>query len=91
MWNVKCVTKKKYIWKKIRDNTKGFKDRINQRISDCKTGVSRCKFPRNIYDCGIKKNCLEEPFFGLNILLRFNKSDRLETIETYYIYIYIYI
>ena len=26
-------------------------------------------------------NCLEEQFFSLNIMLRLNKSERLETIE----------
>ena len=29
----------------------------------------------------IKNNCLEEPFFILNIMLRLNKRDRLETIS----------
>ena len=71
-WNIKCVTKKKHIGKTKRDNTKGFKVRINQHISDCKTGDSTCKFPRHVYDCGIKNNCLEEPFFSLNIMLGLN-------------------
>ena len=30
--------------------------------SDCMTGVSACKFPRHVYDCGINNNCLQEPF-----------------------------
>ena len=76
-----CNEKQTYIEKTIGDNTKGFKVRINQHISDCKTGDSTCKFPRHVYDCGIKNNCLEEPFFSLNIMLRLNKSERLETIE----------
>ena len=81
IWNVKCVTKKEtYIRKIIEDNTKRFKVRINQHISDCKTGVSTSKFRRHVYDCGIKNNCLEDPFFSLNIMLRLNKSDRVETI-----------
>ena len=67
-----------------RDNTNGFKVRINQHISDWKTGVSTCKFLRHVYDCGIKSNCLEERFFSLNIMLRLNNSDRLETIEKYF-------
>ena len=71
-WNIKCVTKKKHIGKTKRDNTKGFKVRINQHISDCKTGDSTFKFPRHVYDCGIKNNCLEEPFFSLNIMLGLN-------------------
>ena len=66
--------------KTIGDNTKGFKVRINQHISECKTGVSTYEFPRHVYDCGIKNNCLQEPFFSLN-MLRLNKNDRLQTIE----------
>ena len=38
IWNVKCVTKKKHTGKTKGDNTKGFKVKINQPISDCKTG-----------------------------------------------------
>ena len=49
-----CNERETYIRKTIGDNTKGFKVRINQYISDCKTGVSRCKFPRHVYDCCIK-------------------------------------
>ena len=76
-----CNKKETYSGRKIRDNKKGFKVRINQHISDCKTGVSICKSPRHVNDWGIKNNCLEEPFFSLNIMLRLYKSDRLETIE----------
>ena len=76
--------KKTYIGKPIRDNKKGFKIRINQHISDCKTGISTCKFPCRVYDSGIKNMSLEEPFFSLNIRLRLNKSDILGTIENHF-------
>ena len=79
-----CNEKETYYGKTIGDNMKGFKVRINQHISDCKTGVSTCKFLCHVYICGIKNNCLEEPFFSLNIMLRFNTSDRLETIEKHF-------
>ena len=79
-----CNEKETYIGKTIGDNSKGFKVRINQHISDCKTRVSTCKFPRHVYDCGIKNNCLEEQFFSLNIMLQLNTSDRLETIEKHF-------
>ena len=49
-----------------------------------KTGISTCKFPHHVYDCGIKNDCLEEPFFSLNIILQLNKSDKLETIEKHF-------
>ena len=79
MWN----EKEAYIGKTKGDNMKWFKVRINQHISDCKTGDSRCKFPRHVYNCGIKNNCLFS-LNSLNIMLRLNKSDRCETIENYY-------
>ena len=66
------------------DNAKWFKVRINQHISDCKTGDSTCKFLHHICYCGIKNNCLEEPFISLNIMLWLNKSDRFETIEKHF-------
>ena len=53
----------------MRDNRKLFKVRINQHISDCKTRVSTHKFPRHVYDWGIKNNCIQEPYFSLNIML----------------------
>ena len=76
-----CNEKETYIGKTKGDNTKGFKVRINQHISDCTTGDSICNFLYHVYDCGIKNNCLEELFFSLNIMLWLNKNDRLETIE----------
>ena len=79
-----CNEKETYIGKTLGENTKGFKVRINQHISDCKTVVSTCKFPRHIYDCDIKNNCLKKLFFGLNIVLRLNKCDRRETIQKHF-------
>ena len=76
-----CNEKETCIRKTTGENTKGFKVRINRHISDCKTDVLTCKFPCHVYEYGIKNNCLEEPFYSLNVMLRLNKSDRLETIE----------
>ena len=53
----------------VGDNSKEFKVRVNRQISDCKAGVSTCKFPRHVYEYGIKNNFLEEPFFSLNSML----------------------
>ena len=58
-----CNEKETYIGESIGDNTKRFKVRINQHISDRKTGNSTSTFPPHLYDCGMKNNCLEEPFF----------------------------
>ena len=76
-----CNEKETYIGKTIAENMKGFKVRTNQQISDCKTGNSTCNLPRHVCVCGNKNNCLNEPFFTLDIILRLNKSDRLETFE----------
>ena len=46
-----CHEKQTYIEKTIGNNTTGFKVRINQHISGCKTGDSTCKFLRHVYDC----------------------------------------
>ena len=91
--NCKKCNEKETFWENKRrqyNNTKRFKVGINQRISDCKTVDSTCKFLHHIYDCGIKNNCLEELFINLNMLS--NKNDRLETIEKHFhLKVYIYI
>ena len=69
-----CNEKETYIEKTLGNNTKEFKVIINQHIFDCETGVSTCKNPRDVFYCGIKNNCLQEPLFSLNIL-RLNKRD----------------
>ena len=76
-----CNETETHIGKTIGDNMKEFKVRINQHISDCKTDVSTCKFPRHVYHCGIKNHFLEETFFSVNIMLQLNTSDRVVTIE----------
>ena len=43
-----CNEKETYIGKKLGENTKRFKVRTNQHISDCKAGVSVCKFLRHV-------------------------------------------
>ena len=64
------------------DKTKGFKIRINQHISDCKTGDTTCNFQRHVHKCIIKNNCLEEPFFSLNVMLQLNKSEDLKPLKS---------
>ena len=71
-------------WESKSRQHKRFKVRIYQHISCYKTGDSTCKFVRHVYNFSIKNNCLEEPFFSLNIMLRLNKTDRLETIEKHF-------
>ena len=63
-----CSENVTYIGKRTGDNTKGLKVRLNQYISDSKTGVSTCKFPCHVCDCGI---FLSSTFFPLERILTF--------------------
>ena len=60
-----CKKKETYIRKTVRDNIVGFKSRMNQHISDSRTGDSTCKFPIHVYKCGLKNKCLNKPFFEI--------------------------
>ena len=73
-----------YIGKTIGDTKhgRGFKVRMNQHISESRTGESSCKFPNHVYNCGIKNNCLIEPFFKINVMISLNEPDKLETMES---------
>ena len=53
--------------KTVGDNVVGFKSRINQHISDCRTGTSTCKFPIHVYHCAMRNKSLKEPFKHLLI------------------------
>ena len=61
-----CDHKETYIGKTVGDNVVGFKSRINQHISDCRTGTCTSKFPIHAYHCAMKIKCLKEPYFQLN-------------------------
>ena len=62
-----CDYRETYIGKTVGDNVVGFKSRINQPITDCKTGVSTCKFPMHVYQCAIKNKSLKELYFQLKL------------------------
>ena len=67
MHKLKCNTcdhSDTYIGKMVGDKVVGFKSRIIQLISDCRTGLSICKFL--ICICHENK-CLNEQYFQLNI------------------------
>ena len=63
----------------------GFKSRINQYISDCRTVTSTCKFPINVYHCAMKNQCLKEPYFELNIMMKVKDSRQLEFYENHFL------
>ena len=56
--------KETYIEKSVGDNFVGFKSRINQHISDCRTGISTCKFPIQVYHCVMKNKSLKSHIFN---------------------------
>ena len=61
-----------------------FKPRMNQHISESRTGVSICEFPIHAYKCGLKNNCLNELFFQINDMMKLQSSNQLETYENYF-------
>ena len=75
-----CSEKETYIGKPIGDTVKDSKVRIEQHISDGKTGNSL----RHISSCGVESNCLQETFFRLKFMLRLNKSNTFETLQKYF-------
>ena len=79
-----CNDATTYIGKTEGDINKGFKPRMNNHISESRTGKSYCNFPKHVYNCGIKNNCLIEPFFKIFIMMRLSDSSRLETYEKHF-------
>ena len=63
------MEKETYFRKTVGDNVVGFQSRINQHISDCRTGTSTCKFAIHVYHCAMKNKCVKEPYFQLNIMM----------------------
>ena len=76
-----CKKKETYIGKTVGDNIFGFKSRMNQHISDSRTGVSACKFSIHFYKGGLKSKCLNEPIFEINVMIKLQSSNQLETYE----------
>ena len=62
-----CHHKETYIGKSVGDNIVGFKSRINQHNSDCRTGISTWTFPAHVYHCVMNNEYLKKPYFQLNI------------------------
>ena len=73
-----------YFIKSIGDANIGSKTRMNNDISESRTCISTCKFPRHIYQCGNKNGNLIEPFFEINVVLTTNDPVELEYLENYF-------
>ena len=82
-WNM-CKKKETYVGKTVGDNIVRFISKMNQHISNSRTGDSRCKFPIHFYKCSLKRKCLNEPFFEINITMKLKSSNQLQTFENYF-------
>ena len=79
-----CDHKETYIGKTVGDNVVGFKSRINQHISDCRTGTSTCKFSIHVYHCAMKNKFLKEPYFQLSVMMKLKDSRQSEVYENHF-------
>ena len=79
-----CSKQETYIGKTVGDITVGFKSRMNQHISECGDGISTAKFPRHVFQCGVKNGNLKEPFFEINIMMSLKDPQKLEYYERYF-------
>ena len=79
-----CDYKETYIEKRVGDNAVGFKSRVNQHISNCRTSTSTCKFPIYLYYYEMKNKCLKESYFQINIMMNLKDSGQLEFYEYYF-------
>ena len=72
-----------YIGKTVGNHIHGFKTRMNNHITESRSGVSTCKFPIHVFNC-IKRNNrqLEEPFFYIYVMLSLKSNSCLESLET---------
>ena len=57
--------------------------RINNHISDCRTGNSTDRFDIHVYNCRRKHNCTQEPYFALYAFMTVPHEKMLLTYENY--------
>ena len=60
-----------------------FRERLNNHISDCRTGRTTDVFDIHVHKCGTNNNCLNEPFFKVYAFMKLSKPDKLITYERY--------
>ena len=52
--------------------TKNLRNRMNNHISESRTGISTCSFPKHVHECGKRHNKLKEPFFKIFVFFALN-------------------
>ena len=55
--------------------------RMNNHISNCRTGRTSDVFDTHVHKCGIKNKCLEPPFFEIRAFMKLSTPDKLITYE----------
>ena len=61
--------------------TTNFRKRMNNHISESRTGTSSCNFPRHVHECGQKNKNLKEPYFKIYVFMELKDSKLLLTLE----------
>ena len=51
--------------------------RINNHISDCRSGNTTDVFDLHVHQCGIENNCLVPPAFRVRAFMKLPKPDKL--------------
>ena len=65
------------------DYIHGFKARMNNHITESRSGESTCKFPIHVFNCiKINNRKLEEPFFYIYVMLSLKSNYHLQSLET---------
>lgn len=57
--------------------TRTLRNRMNNHISESRSGISTCSFPKHVHECGIRHNKLKEPFFKIFVFFALNNSSAL--------------
>ena len=57
--------------------TKNLRNRMNNHISESRTGISTCSFPKHVHECGKRHNKLKEPFFKIFVFFALNDPSAL--------------
>ena len=54
-----------------------FRERLNNHISDCRTGRTTDIFDLHVHECGINNNCLNPPYFKVYAFMKLSNADKL--------------
>ena len=60
-----------------------FRIRLNNHISDCKTGRTSDIFDLHVHECGTKNGCLKPPYFKVFAYMKLSSPDMLLSYEKY--------